>query len=187
MGSEARNKYLIQSRGQYGLLLGGRNEIYASSQAIIDSPILGHGSWAKDRKYVLILLELRRAGYQIEDNILKSDLIPTHSHFFGAWVEAGIMGALFWAWVLLLVVRIVTSLYLVRDPLVPLIVFLAINMLWDVLFSPYGHDRRIISDFSLVVLLFARDVLLAGRLMGKEASRHESVHRHDLVQPGSVS
>lgn len=186
-GSEAREKYVAQSRGQYGILLGGRTEIYASSQAVADSPILGHGSWAKDRKYVLILLELRRLGYDLDDSILRSDLIPTHSHLMGAWVEAGIGGIVLWLWTLGLTLRVLTSLYLVRHPLAPVAVFIAINLLWDVLFSPFGHERRIIVDISLIVLLFARDQILSGRWVGSKKNPHEAVDRHHLVQPGSVS
>jgi hypothetical protein len=50
LGDEAREKYLIQSSGDMGILLGGRTQILASAQAIIDSPVIGHGSRAKDSK-----------------------------------------------------------------------------------------------------------------------------------------
>ena len=48
LGEDAKQKYETQASGRWGLLLGGRSELFASSEAILDSPILGHGSWAKD-------------------------------------------------------------------------------------------------------------------------------------------
>ena len=45
LGAEAQTKYFDQA-GVFGALLGGRAEALVSSQAIADSPIIGHGSWA---------------------------------------------------------------------------------------------------------------------------------------------
>ena len=164
LGETAREKYFDQARGEYGILLGGRMEIYASSHAIMDSPIIGHGSWAKDRKYVAMLLDLRRKGYEVSDTVFFSDLIPSHSHFFGAWVEAGVLGAVFWGWNVVLCLSVLTSMFLIRHPIVPLIAFIGIAYVWDVLFSPFGMERRLIVAFSIVFLLFARDHLLKGRV-----------------------
>ncbi|MFZ2404143.1 MAG: hypothetical protein WAW41_03330, partial [Methylobacter sp.] len=101
-GAEVRDKYLMQSSGDMGVLLGGRSEILASGQAIIDSPIIGHGSWAKDQKYADILVyALSQHGYDIH-GIYESDLIPSHSYIMGAWVEAGLVGAIFWFFGLML-------------------------------------------------------------------------------------
>ena len=40
LGADAQAKYLQQS-GALGVLVGGRSEVLVSSQAVIDSPILG--------------------------------------------------------------------------------------------------------------------------------------------------
>ncbi|HEY4759113.1 MAG TPA: hypothetical protein VIH42_00895, partial [Thermoguttaceae bacterium] len=63
LGEDAQEKYESQAFGEYGLLVGGRGEMLVSGRAILDSPILGHGSWAKDHEYSLLWNELkRRAG-----------------------------------------------------------------------------------------------------------------------------
>ena len=50
--------------GEYGLLLGGRSEFLVSSLAVLESPVIGHGSWAKDCRYASLYVELKReAGY----------------------------------------------------------------------------------------------------------------------------
>ena len=68
LGEDAREKYEAQSSGKYGVLVGGRVELLGSIPAIYDSPILGHGSWARDPKYLIIerqamaMLDIRPPG-----------------------------------------------------------------------------------------------------------------------------
>ena len=172
LGEDARQRYEQQALGAFGILLGGRTEIYASSRAILDSPWLGHGSWARNPYYSGLLLDLETAMvYEISYTAAESDRIPTHSHLFGAWVEAGIVGAIFWLWVLWLFVRVLSNLYVVREPLTPLVAFVGILVLWDTLFSPYGADRRIIVPFFLVVMMFAWDAMRASGRTARMPSR----------------
>lgn len=154
-GEAERQKYLMQSSGEMGVLLGGRSEILASGQAVKDSPIIGHGSWAKDPKYAEIMEEdLAQLGYEVlgrED----SDLIPTHSYLMGAWVEAGIMGAVFWVYVLLLTGRALFASYGSNSFLLPLILFEALKFLWDIPFSPFGAQARLYAAYDLSLMIFA--------------------------------
>src|SRR5258708_14335741 len=94
----------MESRCDAGVLLAGRNEFLAAGSAIRDSPFIGHGSWAKDPKYKAILYDrLAELGYRKMGPELESDVIPSHSYVFGAWVESGILGAVFWCWALWLI------------------------------------------------------------------------------------
>jgi hypothetical protein len=155
LGEGAKEKYELQVSGEYGLLLGGRNEMLVSSRAIKDSPFLGHGSWAKDYQYSSLLIELmRQAGYIIEVDTEEGEfLIPTHSHLLGAWVEAGLLGAIFWAWVLSLPVRFLLSYRGTMDCLTPLMAFFALLLIWDILFSPYGAMQRFLIPYYIVILM----------------------------------
>src|SRR5260370_36526761 len=84
-GEEALRKYEMQSSGDAGVLLGGRNEFLAAGSAIRDSPFIGHGSWAKDPKYKAILYDrLAELGYRKMGPELESYAIPSHSYVFGA-------------------------------------------------------------------------------------------------------
>jgi len=157
LGAKASEEYARQSSGQYGLLIGGRTEMLASIPAIYDSPILGHGSWAKDPSYLIAERQaLALMGYDdaaeisIED--LEEGLIPSHSYLFGAWVSAGIVGALFWAWVLIRILRALMCLYPRSVVLLPLMTFAAFSMLWDIVFSPYGATARIIVPYYIVTI-----------------------------------
>jgi hypothetical protein len=155
LGYTAQQKYEAQSSGQYGLLFGGRTEFLVGLEAALDSPIVGHGSWAKDWRYAGEVETLQKdAGY---GTVGPSDswLIPSHSCLIGAWVSAGILGLAFWLWVMSLFVRTLGGLTRNLEPVGLLIVFLAMMSVWDVLFSPYGAERRFIVPYYVVAMMSA--------------------------------
>ena len=80
-------------------------------------------------------------------------LIPTHSHFFGAWVEAGICGALFWGFALSLIARILIMKHKKRNDFIPLIIFVVFHLSWDIFFSPFGADQRFTTPFYLIAMI----------------------------------
>ncbi len=158
LGDDARKKYEEQSSGKYGVLVGGRVELLGSIPAIYDSPILGHGSWARDLKYLIIERQaLAMMGYKNAEDYSRVDaesgIIQTHSYFFGAWVSAGILGAVFWAWVFVLTAKMLLSVYPPTIKLMPLASFAAFTLLWDILFSPYGAQQRIVSPYYVVLIM----------------------------------
>jgi len=154
-GAEAREKHLLQSSGDMGILLGGRSEILASTQAVTDSLIIGHGSWAKDQKYADIMMDaLNHHGYVLQGES-ESDLIPSHSYIMGAWVEAGLVGAVFWLWGLTLSVRALIATYGSSSTLAALIAFVAFNLMWNIPFSPFGAEARLYTAYDLSLMMFA--------------------------------
>ena len=165
LGEAAQKRYESQTGGEFGLLLGGRQELLASSLAIMDSPIIGHGSWAKDPKYIALLPELLlKFGYDelqpIQYNEELSDPIPTHSFLFGAWVNSGLLGAVFWLWIMLFCAKLLLVLYKTKDPLSPVVAFVVFNMFWNILFSPFGAETRVYTAYYLVLLMFVHDRLI---------------------------
>lgn len=166
LSEAAQQKYQDQVSGDFGVLLGARREILASSQAIFDSPIIGHGSWAKDPKYSALLSDrLAELGYA--NTYVDSDLIPSHSFLLGAWVEAGIVGAAFWVWCFSLVLRVVVRSAGSKHPLTPLVVFLGFAMLWDILFSPFGAEHRVFSAFVIAFMMQAKHSLAIAKVAQK--------------------
>lgn len=156
LGPNARNEYERQSGGEYGLLIGGRSEILVSGRAIIHSPIIGYGSWGKNCHYSSLLGTVeRRLGYAVngEGGIERECVIPSHSYLFGQWVDAGLLGAMFWLWVLMLPIRVITGLYLTTERLTPLIAFIAFIFIWDIFFSPFNGEQRYIAMYYIVVML----------------------------------
>jgi hypothetical protein len=156
LGVDAQSKLRDQT-GAAGILLGGRSEILASGQAIIDSPIIGHGSWAKDPQYAAIMDERKaELGYKKARGD-DSDLIPTHSYIFGAWVEAGIAGAVFWLWILYLAV---TMLLRTQGSATTLFQssFIAFLLCWNIVFSPYGAEQRFATTYFIVAIIMFRSM-----------------------------
>jgi len=158
LGQTAKAEYEEQSAGDYGVVLGGRSAILGSMPAIYDSPILGHGSWARDPIYVLAQLEAMAAmGYEntseIQNEELEEGYVPAHSYLFGAWVEAGVVGAIFWGWVWVLGAKALLRVYSSNIVLLPLVAFCVISLAWDNLFSPFGAEMRILVPYYLVILM----------------------------------
>ncbi|MGQ0696842.1 MAG: hypothetical protein ACT4PZ_01235 [Panacagrimonas sp.] len=153
LGEAAKEKYEQQAHGEYGILLGGRSEILAASQAIKDSPVIGHGSWAKNCRYTDLLVNLKeRLGYESAGEV-ESCLIPTHSHIIAPWVEAGFFGTFIWLWALTLAARVLAHLYLTQERLVPLLSFCAFFMVWNIFFSPFAGELRYRTAFEIIVMM----------------------------------
>jgi hypothetical protein len=150
LGASASKKYAAQANSSFGLLTRGRPEILVSSRAVADSPLLGHGSWAKDPKY--LEMQIGR-GLDPSPAMLAEGLIPTHSYLMGAWVEAGVLGVPIWVWTLFLAAGVLARLYGRDGQLVPLIAFAAFALIWNVFFSPYGSFERLIAPYYILILV----------------------------------
>ncbi len=151
----AREKNEGELRGG-SLLLGGRPEILVSIQAVKDSPILGHGSWPQDPRYVEMLfdIQLERGVYDVDDmSAYETYLIPTHSHLMGAWVWAGILGASFWFYIFWLAARATIRVAILRPPLAPVYAYLVVGMFWQIMFSPFGLNMRMSDAIAIVVMV----------------------------------
>lgn len=151
LGVAAQQKYVIESRSQYGIIGGARPEFLASVHAIADSPLLGHGSWPVDPKY---LIYLRQAGESSFNAWTQAGLIPAHSYLTGGWVSAGILAVPIWLWVFALLLRAVVRGVGANYRLLPLVVFAAMWLAWAIPFSPYAGPTRFTSGFFVLLLLF---------------------------------
>jgi hypothetical protein len=162
-GDVAKEKFesqVMYSGGAIDIILGGRAEALVSTIAIADSPIIGHGSWAKDYRYIAMLIELRARYSEVNPNALSGEvfdgLIPSHSYLLGAWVESGIVGALFW------IVIIGVSFFCVLpaaiklgDWLGLLVIMLLPSLFWSIIFSPFGANVRVETAGVLAIFAFA--------------------------------
>jgi hypothetical protein len=139
---ESANKFLMQASGDYGVLLGGRTEIFASISAFLDKPFLGHGSWAKDNSGYsdLMLAKLFNSGYlESADVSYSSDLIPVHSYLMGAMVWSGIGGGLFW----LFLIRWLLKSFVENINILGFYFYNGlISIIWSIMFSPFGAAAR---------------------------------------------
>lgn len=150
-------KFESQAQGKMGVIFGGRPEGPVAVRAIMDSPILGHGSYASDPKYNVLLQDYQYEwGYSASDEPPDPDEpegIPTHSHLTGAWVEGGVLASLFWFYMLGLICRSVLRLTEIRHPLAPLYLATFTSLFWDILFSPFGNIRRMTEAFAIILMV----------------------------------
>jgi hypothetical protein len=156
MGEAELLKYEAQSSSKIGLL-SGRSQFVSVILAVYDSPLLGHGSWALDKNgYGIRAAELLEDDFAINSFYRQPVLgmIPTHSHIFCAYVWHGVLGAIFWLYVLW-VLYCTFRCYLGVEP--ELYAYLAISipaLSWAVLFSPFGG--RVATITTLVVCLLLK-------------------------------
>jgi O-antigen ligase len=159
LGAAAEDKYREQSEKTNNLISAARGEYVASWAAIADSPLIGHGSWAKNTKYIEIFLAGQGINLSSSEarSFMQTEFIPTHSHIFGAWVEAGILGAVFWAYIAFLAVRVLVRVLRPEWAVYrPLVIYLTLTILFDIAFSPFGLERRmtdaaIITGFIIIL------------------------------------
>jgi hypothetical protein len=148
LGEESKQKYIMQagSAEEEFSLLDGRKEGLFAVPKIIESPILGWGSWAKDQSYVKQRhRELYGSRAYLGADISEFGVIPTHSHLLTGFLEAGILGGLFWIAVLWMMIRnmVYTNILKLTPILWVLFYYESVAMVWDLLFSPFGGSRRV--------------------------------------------
>lgn len=175
---EQKNERQAQSPG--GILIGGRPEILVSSRAVIDSPILGHGSKPKDPKYIEMLTDLRERYGISETSPDEAEnstegAIPSHSFLLGSWVSAGVLGAVFWIYLILPVGRALIRVSLLSLPLAPVYAHMLLNFMWNIFFSPFASVHRVVSAFAIVLMA---EVLETKVTESIALSGHERKARH---------
>ncbi len=146
LGKSELQKFERQTDSSIGLL-ESRSHFIAAMFAIADSPILGHGSWAMDRNYYGAKMyeflgdstEQRRYSRQ---NWQKGLWIPTHSHLWQAWVWHGVLGAVFWISILLLMLRYVRDAIHLCRPLIGYNILVFLFTFWHLFFSPFSDRIR---------------------------------------------
>ena len=155
LSEAATNKFETQVENvDVPLLVAGRSEVLVYFEAIFDSPLLGHGSWPRDAYYAdKLALERYQHGLSGSPTQPIDKSIPIHSHLFGSWIEAGMMGGVFWAYIMFLVAQSIIKSTTGSSPMRPLYLYAAILLFWDVLFSPFSGFRRLETAFLIVVVL----------------------------------
>jgi O-antigen ligase len=177
LDANTAGKFQAQSSGKLGVLVGGRPETLVAIQAIIDNPVFGHGSFAADPRYLQLKQDLQyENGYSETDTPEEEGTIPTHSHLTMAWVESGILGGLFWLYILGLTIRAILQTAIHRQALSPLYCYFLVNFAWDILFSPFGSVNRLWGAF---FVLLSYDVLRSAKPIS-DAERTRRPHPTQL-------
>jgi len=160
------------------LLMAGRGEFFIACFAIVDKPLLGHGSWAVDTKgYVQDFIfrygsseDLRMQMLQDAQEAGGLHIIPTHSHITTAWLWHGLPGAIFWFYILYLVYRVFFKCLNVVPELYGYLVLAIPDFTFDIFFSPFG--MRTLECLFFVVLCFLSNMEKKQKFNGWQVYGH---------------
>jgi O-antigen ligase len=151
LGQVSQDKFIEQSQNSSALLLiSARREVFYTTEKIKQSPLIGGGSYVRiDEKTLLDSVRLQNSvGLSVRSSgeiSAGETLLPSHSYLFGSWVEAGILGAVFWIYVLFFIFAFFNSSYNYESnaELSGFVTYLSFFILWEILFSPFGQEKRI--------------------------------------------
>lgn len=147
--------------------------------AILESPIVGYGSWGRDTRFAKMYADVNFRMNKTEESPLynfdaiRLATIPAHSQILEAWIEGGMLGIVFFLCYLTVLVRGLHALvFRVRNSaLLPLLSFFMISGLWALFMSPFkGMTRFTITLACLAAVIacqLARESLVAGKEQGK--------------------
>lgn len=156
LGEKAKKQYLMQSSGDLGPIVGGRSEPIIGLFAVLQSPIFGYGYGADsaDKMYEKANRFFQNQKYDVNIQLIRSDnqnQIPQHSYILNFWISYGILGLLFWIFILNSLWKIVVLEILAPTEFLPLILYVSILSCWNIFFSPYGASVRI--EFAIILTL----------------------------------
>lgn len=125
--------------------------------AIERSPFIGHGSWSEDPELARLMRKLM-TEYARGTQVLvpASNYFGAHSQILGAWVEGGLLAAIFFVYLIYRISDIGRWIVLRRpsDALSAAIAFVLLLGLWDVMMSPFAglHRERLGLAAAVVVV-----------------------------------
>jgi O-antigen ligase len=159
LGEEELEKYEYQKSSAIGIL-SGRNETVSALLAIADAPILGHGSYALDYNgYGLAAAVLTGVPLDTYFNMVNStdnNYIPSHSHLWQAWVNNGILGGIFWIYILFGVLLKFIRKYLFKYPFyLAYIISTLLFLFWTILFSPFQQKPFLATTLVFFMVLMS--------------------------------
>jgi len=137
----------------FELLYKGRLETFIAIIAIQEKPVLGHGSWAKDKggKYAYLIKQITG-----RDRNEEKGFIPSHSVLLGSWLYAGFFGFLSILYLFINLFKIYFKIFKSSfdSSVFPIITVLTADMFWAVLFSPFGLLRTTFPLFAAMLIIY---------------------------------
>lgn len=163
LGENAYYKYMTQKSADGGILKGGRGETFMGIELIKENPILGYGSFATYNGANDFSADLRQLLNNYYDDVdVDVDYLPAHSHVVGYWVYHGILGGMFWIYILLLMWQMFrTGAFMYEPKLIGHCVYYSAAILWAILFSPFG--QRAPMAFYIAFLIVTEGYYFAAR------------------------
>jgi O-antigen ligase len=142
----------IKSLDQYNagpILFTARSEIAFELAAIKSNPIIGSGSnpnitfqILNDAQLFNQFLGVTTDATNAYKAALSDGKIPQHSVILSAWIEGGIVLAVFWIIILFWTLRKFGEILRTKTPLSQFAIYIGLSSIWAMLFSPLGAGSR---------------------------------------------
>ena len=153
----------VMTQDEYGLRRLGSNSwrrgsMLATVKGIMRSPIIGNGSMATDYEVEGWHEEGMQNRSVVRSFLGKNDVFSPHSQVLQAWYEGGILGVLFFIYYGFLLIKTLTLLVKRKvDHLSGLCLFMILQLLWALVFSPLAGDQRIFVAAGMALICFLQD------------------------------
>lgn len=139
LGEEGVKHYEDKVEGRI-TFLDDRADLLINWPFLWRSPIIGAGSEYRDKWGYVNDSEFVQ-HYNVMGHYINYEKFFGHSCIVGAWTSNGIFGLITWAYVLWLIFDFLKRNVTVFGSLGPFVIFALVNLVWDILFSPYGGFR----------------------------------------------
>ena len=174
LGEKAQAKYEQQTGGEGGilkLLMGGRGEFFIGFLEALNKPLIGHGPWAMDNGEARLNFISKYGNYEDYELVMGhrryaervgvSTLyyIPAHSHIASFFLWFGIVGLIYWIYVMYAIFRYLHKEMASAPHWFGVLALATPSFLWTLFFSGFGY--RIVT-MPYVVMLFMAHAYYTG-------------------------
>jgi hypothetical protein len=155
--------------------------IAVGAQAILESPILGYGSWGEGTADFAHDLRKKTQGAMVEmraqHSIVSGDVFLAHSQLIQAWMEGGVLAGAFFLLYGFYLVREGVFLVFARplDRFTGIYVYFLISGLWHLFMSPFAGSMRLhVAAVVAVLVLLSHERLASAVATRDERKRSTS-------------
>jgi hypothetical protein len=125
--------------------VGREAGLVVAMRGIIESPVIGYGSWPTDHRLVSLYQEEITAEGKVYGDTAANQVFTAHSQALQAWIEGGLLAALFFIYYGL---KLVSSSFFVAlkrrpDGYLPIFLVFLIYNTWHLFMSPFSGPTRV--------------------------------------------
>lgn len=136
----------------FELLIYGRTDFFVLIMAGLDSPFIGHGSWAPDigGRYSFLTASIADSSHTGSSEFIRAHSVLMGYFAYGGIFAASLIGLLYftlWRYAM----KLYKTEYFVEY--LPIIIVLSIEMLWHLFFSPIGHIRTTFPLIASIIIV----------------------------------
>lgn len=128
-----------------GSNVGREAGLVVAIKGVIESPIVGYGSWPTDPRLVSLFQEQVAEEGQSYGDSAKVQVFTAHSQALQAWIEGGVLAALFFIYYGIRLVSTGFNVALKRRPdgYLPIFLIFLIYDTWHLFMSPFSGPTRL--------------------------------------------